>query len=426
MRQPSLFNKLPRNEVLSKDDMDNSCFKYIEISDWRQFDAVSLDLSNRVTVLTGANGTGKSTLLNILAEHFGWSLSFVSTPRIRGRSADRIRSDIREQVLFDDKKSKGRVVPIGAIGYQNGETCRLLVEETSAPTYSLKYSGLQKVQGVFIPSHRPQAVHTPVKEIPTNPVAAQQQYQEYQRLLMRMSEAGSARNPGTVQKQSIIALAVFGEGNRSVAPNEQYLLTLKRLEHALTIMLPPQFEFEALEVRDGDVVLCTAKGDFSIDAMSGGVSSIFGLAWQLTMFGAHEIAFTIVIDEPENHLHPSMQRMLLPNIAEAFPDCRIVVATHSPFIITSFPEANVYGLDYNDKGRIETQKLSTSELSGTPNKVLREILDVDSNLPAWVEEKVRSVLNDPSLDNDPKARAEKVMSELSRLGLSNSLAEFRS
>jgi len=415
---------LPRQQTPSNENPKMPDFKDLEIREWRQFDKVEIDLSERVTVLTGANGTGKTTLLSTLVAHFGWSLSFVATPRIGRKSARRVRSDLHQRLLFDPQDEK-RSVQIGEIRYDTGEVCRLMTKEVVEANYSLKYDNLRPVQGLYIPSHRPHAVFSPIKDIPTNPVTSQQTFEEYQRLVRASYETSTSRNPGIVQKQSMMALAVFGEGNSVVAPNEEFRETLRRLEHALKVMLPKSLGFERIEVRDGDVVICTTKGDFSVDAMSGGVNGIFGLAWQLTMFGAHQLAFTIVIDEPENHLHPTMQRLLLPSMVEAFPDCRIIVATHSPFIITSFPKAAVYALDYNDAGRVVSQRLQVDDLSGTPNSVLREILDVDSNLPAWVETKVREILEDPTFDSDPKMRGERLMRELSRLGLAGSIAEYK-
>ncbi|WP_419836937.1 AAA family ATPase [Streptomyces brasiliscabiei] len=55
-------------------------------------------------------------------------------------------------------------------------------------------------------------------------------------------------------------------------------------------------------------------------------------------------------DEPENHLHPSMQRTLVPTLLAAFPNVRFIVATHSPFVVTSTREAYVYALRRTESG----------------------------------------------------------------------------
>src|SRR3546814_16405068 len=54
-------------------------FNKIHIERWRQFECVDIDLSHQTTVLKGSNGSGKTSILNILSRHFGWNLLFVST-----------------------------------------------------------------------------------------------------------------------------------------------------------------------------------------------------------------------------------------------------------------------------------------------------------------------------------------------------------
>ena len=67
-----------------------SYFNAIKLAGWRQFENVELDLSKRVTIITGTNGCGKTTILTLLSRHFGWNIQFASTPYVSKRAARRL------------------------------------------------------------------------------------------------------------------------------------------------------------------------------------------------------------------------------------------------------------------------------------------------------------------------------------------------
>jgi predicted ATPase len=400
-------------------------FASIELNRWRQFERVDIDLDQQVTILTGANGSGKTTIVNTLSMHFGWSLGLVASPR-RRRRLELMWSDVIADKFFDeDEGLPNDVVPVGAITYDNGGVCTLATPRFVSANYQLQFGSIQQVPGLYVPSHRPVAAYNPVTNIPTDPIEVQNSYQQYQQFMLQMlGGQGANRNPGQIQKQSLISLAVFGEGNSSVPGNAEYLQRFNDFQHKLRIMLPRELGFKRLEVRGGDLVLITASGDFSLDAMSGGVNAVFGLAWQISMFQAPTDHFTVIIDEPENHLHPSMQRGLLPALAEAYPSTRFIISTHSPFIVTSFPAAGVYALFHGRGHRVRSERLETADLSGTPNKVLRDVLDVPSTLPLWVEKEVDTLLGQTE-HLPPEQKGKAVLDALNRMGISSALSEYK-
>lgn len=399
-------------------------FKQLDLHRWRQFRTVSIDLSGHATILTGQNGTGKTTILNTLNRHFGWNLQFVSTPFWGKRKSQKFWSDIHKAREADFVEPTQARNSVGSIRYDNDVTCSLVADTIVNAQYHLKYSNQQPVVGLHIPSHRPPAVYQPVREIPTDPDTAQKHYQNFQQLLAQTyGAAPKVQNPGLIQKKSIISLALFGYGNEAVRGNPEFRDIFEEFQDILRTVLPSELGFERLEVRMPEVVVITRTGEFSLDAMSGGINALFGLAWQIHMYGAMADKCTVTIDEPENHLHPSMQRALLPSLAKAFPRYRFIVATHSPFIVSSFPEAAVYGLVFSEEGNVDSQRLELADLSGTPNKILRDVLDVSSNLPLWVERKIEEVVQE-SHGQEPTTRARKIMATLRQLGIADSIAEM--
>jgi predicted ATP-binding protein involved in virulence len=52
----------------------------------------------------------------------------------------------------------------------------------------------------------------------------------------------------------------------------------------------------------------------------------------------------VIIDEIETHLHLRLQEQILPFLTELMPRLQFLVATHSPAVISSIPNAVVYDL----------------------------------------------------------------------------------
>ena len=402
-------------------------FKNLNLYGWRQFENVDIDLDRQLCVLTGPNGCGKTTILNVLGRHFGWNINFLSTPFISSRRERKFWTDVW-RTIESDFLSPDKHVKVGEITYSSGINTELLAPSGSESSgqYNLTYSNQQSVVGLHIPSHRPISSYVNIENIPVNPKTNQQQFQEFQQLLFQTYGGGNARNPGVILKQSLIALALFGLGNEHVAPNYEYRNLFEGFQDVLKKLLPPELGFQKLEVRMPDIVLITTSGQFALDAMSGGVSAVFGMAWQIHMFGADKPSCTVIIDEPENHLHPSMQRRFLPSLARAFPRYRFIISTHSPFVVSSSPEAAVYALVFGHSKRIISQRLSDADLAGTPNRILEEVLDVPTTVPLWVEDRIRSVLAKYSNRQGDPAAMEQMFAELKEQGLERALSAFSS
>ncbi|MCK6592582.1 MAG: AAA family ATPase, partial [Polyangiaceae bacterium] len=49
----------------------------------------------------------------------------------------------------------------------------------------------------------------------------------------------------------------------------------------------------------------------------------------------------VLIDEIELHLHPRWQREILPALCDTFPGCQLIVATHSPHILSRVPREQI-------------------------------------------------------------------------------------
>ncbi len=210
----------------------------------------------------------------------------------------------------------------------------------------------------------------------------------------------SDRSPSTRMKESLIGLAAFGYGNEVIAKDEEAVVIFEGFQRVLRTVLPPSLQFRKLSIRMPEVVFETGTGTFSFDAVSGGVSAILDLAWQVYMRALDEPGLVVCIDEPENHLHPSLQRRLLPSFLKAFPQVQFIVSTHNPFIVGSVPDSSVYALKYVPPEKrqernhsVVSERLDLTERAGTANQILRDVLDLPSTRPVWAERELRAIVD---------------------------------
>lgn len=400
-------------------------FTSMSLQGWRQFEQIEVEFHPRLTILTGANGAGKTTILNILNRHAGWNLNFLATPMLTRRGAFRYFTGLWSR----ESDASSQQVQIGRIQYSSGLTAQLTVPSSDASTYSVAIQGQENIPGIFIPSHRPVNNYQAVGNIPTQIQTSAQLFNQYLNELRQRYQAGSRLqfSPVYRMKEALIAFATFGYGNEVVQRNDEYVRILEGFQRILRVVLPESLGFRRIAIRMPEVILETESGDFSLDAVSGGILSIIDMAWQLHMKSQEASEFAVMIDEPENHLHPKMQRSLLNDMVEAFPGCQFIVATHNPFIITSAPESNVYALDYTEQNRVISKALDLVDKAGTSNQILRDVLGVEVLMPEWVEHRVREVVRDyaarPNID---AAMLSELQADMERLGLGGLFPEAAS
>ncbi|MDQ1545274.1 MAG: hypothetical protein QOH69_178 [Actinomycetota bacterium] len=381
---------------------DALSFQRLQISNWRQFLEVDIDLSKQLTVLTGENGTGKTTLLSVLASHFGFQNNFVGTPAwVEGHFLFLAGRDPRWTSLDVSPVDPNVGVEFESIGrliYASGEESDIGIwGQSSAPEFGVTFKDQQQVPGLSLDSHRIVPSYGRVENVPGRFKNAQEINQEYRQQLWQWKMPNLAiqrKSPALLMKESLIAAAIYGEGNSALVPDTEAAAVWTGFQQILSKLLPPSLEFTRLQIDHAEVLVETKGGTFALEAASGGASAIFDLAWQIYLQSRESDTFTVCFDEPENHLHPSLQRSILPQLLSAFPSVKFIVATHSPFVVTSSKDASVYVLRRDREGRVFSEALDLREQALTADEVLREVLGVGTTLPLWAESEFDVIMRD--------------------------------
>ena len=97
---------------------------------------------------------------------------------------------------------------------------------------------------------------------------------------------------------------------------------------------------------------------------------------------------TVLIDEIDLHLHPTLQSVVIKGLQNAFPKLQFIITTHAPMVMTSIPigdENKIIKLEFNpEKGytakEIETYGLDASTLIQTVLGIIPRSKEVDDRL----------------------------------------------
>jgi hypothetical protein len=189
-------------------------------------------------------------------------------------------------------------------------------------------------------------------------------------------------------------------------------------------VLPPGIGFVRLRVAPPEVVLETTNGSFSFDAISGGIAALVDVAWQIYTFSiAADSDFAVAIDEPENHLHPELQRSIVPSLLRAFPKAQFIVSTHNPLVITSEPNSRVYVLRFHEPNLVRSELLDFVNKAGTADETLRDVLGLPNTLPQWATVQLERILVEKAERGIDDETVAELRTELRQLGLGYLLPE---
>lgn len=285
--------------------------KRLELSNFRGFDELAIDFEDDLTVLVGANGSGKTSVVDAIVcivRRSGFRLTDVrhgATGAVVGLATD-TGQDTVVNVSFQPDGS-GRVTSRGQ--------CNL----PSIFVYRVNRQVRDLTRTVEAKAWTPNKATEHWED-------ASAAYSEFFHWFKDMEdlENEQMRYDG-------------GEQNASLAA----------VRRAVTTLLP---EFEEIRVRRQmrplamTPVLMLRKGkvELPFDALSEGerttIAMVGDIARRLALLDEHEdplqTAATVIIDEIEQHAHPGWQRQILKRLRNTFPNVQLITTTHSPIIVS--------------------------------------------------------------------------------------------
>ncbi|MFN0080526.1 MAG: AAA family ATPase [Prosthecobacter sp.] len=199
--------------------------------------------------------------------------------------------------------------------------------------------------------------------------------------------SGAVGGSGIIQRLMKLRMGVALE--RDAAPNAQeagrLTACLQKLEQAICEITGHGF---ALQVQQGRELKLIAQWDgqrlFFSELPDGLRSLLNWLAGWVVLQSEHfehsadplSCAVTLILDEPENHLHPAWQRRVLPALQKLFPKAQMFVVTHSPFVVSSLNAGWIHKFTRDAKGVVKIEAPKKASRGDSYMTAVQEILDL--------------------------------------------------
>jgi len=182
----------------------------------------------------------------------------------------------------------------------------------------------------------------------------------------------------------------------------------KRIGEINQLIQGISLQTKLVDVADDKPIFETFNGKVvSLADLSGGEKQLYYRATLLSKLKPQNSL--IMVDEPENSLHPTWQREVVKLYQNAGSNNQVILATHSPHIIASVDPKNIFLLYVNQ----ETQKIECINAAKAhlhskgvePNRILREIMDTplrDADTQARIDKAADLVRLQPDKVADPE------------------------
>lgn len=409
--------------------------KSIKIKNYRCFKDVEIDFDNRVTLVVGKNGAGKTAILDAVAVSVGTFLLGIDGGVGRSILKDDARYEfydlegtIDSQHQFPveiesigDCRKEENVKWVRSLNSENGKTTiKDAVELTSIA---------KKVQQQIMKGYKTLIL----------PLIS---YYGTGRLYAQKKEKRNIKSLTEFRRQVGYVDCMAAESNEKLMLNWFQTQTLKSLQkQQKTGVLEPPILLKTVEKA---ICRCyerisgsknasisfdldthrlmlefeTTEGDaqkFAMDEMSDGykntLSMIGDIAYRMAvlnpMLGEQVLERTpgiVLIDEIDLHLHPQWQQTILSDLQAIFPKIQFIVSSHAPAVINSISREKIRILD---NGKIYMPSAQT--YGRDANSILREVMQV-SERP--VDIKHRMNLFYAYMDEDNYEEADKILMEI--------------
>lgn len=120
----------------------------------------------------------------------------------------------------------------------------------------------------------------------------------------------------------------------------------------------------------------------------------------------------VLVDEIDLHLHPQWQRNVIPYLSKTFPNTQFFVTTHSPMVLQSAKDINLFVLKHNEEGMVSVERSDIHDFRGwTVEEILRETMGLQDDVHSDEYQRLISEFN-TGLNKNDREKMQKAYDEI--------------
>lgn len=292
-------------------------------------------------IITGKNGSGKTVLLKAIAAFLDNvkedpAKSFLQYPQL-------IEEAAADAARFPEGSEKQRNAATTVEGYRRSYdsiTGEVNLRFTDDCRFIDEY-----LDGNFIIAFYKASRKSDITE-PKSPVQPS------------LTTRGKADHNLTPQLLNFLSHIYIQEALARSGGRTQHADGIRRWIDKFEAILKRFYEDPALRIefnyQDYTFLIHTGGKSFKFTEMADGFTAILEIVADLALKMQAEGPLSenfdkpgiVLIDEIETHLHLKLQRIILPALTEIFPNIQFIVSSHSPFVLSSLPNATAYDMEH--------------------------------------------------------------------------------
>ena len=353
--------------------------KRLIIDDVAGINHLELSFNDSLNVICGANGIGKTTVLDIIADAF-----LIATNSKLKRNA---KSDAGKYYIEIENQEQMRSKTIEITSFQPDKD-----EYRNG-----WYNDIKELMSF--------GINRNIRYSKLSAVASDPKRENY--MMANIAKEGISAED---IKNWFVNRYLFVDKKDSLA-NEQvenYNLAIQTFS-----ILDETVSFKTVNAQSFDIMLETQKGDVYFEYLSSGYKSciyiLLGIIKEIEFrymsspINVKDFSGVILIDEIDLHLHPIWQVQLISTLKIIFPNVQFILTTHSPCILQSLHADEIIALGNDEKGRTIRKDLHLGRY-GLQGWTLEEILKNIMEMPTTTSKLYQDTLNafDEAMNNEDR------------------------